>query len=222
MVPGVFVGVVPQREVVGGFVEGVSHLGAAHRLAEVVARVDGHLCGIALHQAALGGEHAHFVLGLLVLLHFELGVGNVAVAALDVDRIRSQAGRGPQRHFVVDRPGGAHRERLLIHRLLLGIVHPHRQGLAGRDGVSGRPARPHHGPEVNRVAGAVDRPVGVGVARVLFAVGGGRSADHVHGVILAVPRHHAQAAQILPLVRQLGDAVGVGLGLAKLRIARQH
>jgi hypothetical protein len=76
--------VAPDGEPEALAVDGVLHLGAGDGLAEVVAGVDDGLDGLALEDPGFGRSDADFVLGLLVLLDFEVAAhGAVARAGLE-------------------------------------------------------------------------------------------------------------------------------------------
>ena len=87
----IFIFVVAHRPI-GRSVYHPLHLCVRHRLAKVIARVDGCLDRLPLQYARRLRRHLHRVLGLLVILNREAGAFDVALAHLHRQVIRSQLG----------------------------------------------------------------------------------------------------------------------------------
>ncbi len=215
------VGIVEKREPVLGAVDGVLHFGAGHRLAEEVTGVDGGLRGIAFEDARLGGHDTDFVLGLLVLFHVEATLHIRFRGRMNQDGVSSQRGRGGEREFVVQRAVGAGSESFPVDRLLFGVLNLHGERFRGGDIVPANIAKTHNSSEMHRVAGAVDRPVGIDVAIPVAAEFRAvvQGADSAIGVL---PGDDAQVRRRGAGRFDLGDTVAIGLERALAFIAHQR
>jgi hypothetical protein len=71
---------------------------------------------------------------------------------------------GGEREFVVQRAVGVGGERFSVDRLLFGVLNLHGERFRGGNIVAADVAEAQNSPEMHRVAGAIDRPVGIDVA----------------------------------------------------------
>ena len=154
------------------------NLGMGNRLAEIIARVDGRLNGLALQHARGLGGHLHLILRLLVVLDGKVRAFDVGFARLHRDVVETEL--GVRRNCIVPVRGPHVREfhGLLPDRLIgLRIAQLELQFALDGDLITVDSLRPHDRLEMNCVPWPVNRAVGVGIA-----------FQRLVGIVTQVPR----------------------------------
>ncbi len=211
-----FVHVVPGQPVAAA-VDRIGELRARHRLAVVVARAHGELVFAAHHQAVLARDHAHFVIGLAVLLDVKAARDRIFARAHVHAVIAERRTRG---HFEIHRRCAhlVQRHRAGQHGRALGVLDLH-LSRAAPHAVAPQRRVAQNRLQVDGMAGAVHRAVAVDIA-AQFALRPAEAprAFRRHREVALVARHQQQLAHLHLFRDDEREAVRIGLCLARRRV----